>query len=295
MLPDHPLLTDIDSVRRLTGRSHQAVWSVKTATAHYIVKVVTDPLSRQFEREAALMIPEQKGISHALPLATGRTATTAYGIYPYLSGRTVRSVLLESPELAPRLGQEAGRALRCIHDVIAPSGTAAWKERCQAKHDRYRAAVDGLLEPEWIERLDRFILLRLSLLAERPNHLQHDDVHLDNLLVENGHLCAFLDYGNHDYGDPWHDFVKCGLFQVETSPVFARHMIDGYFENEVPSNFWQIYSLYMAMVVFSALVWAIRFDVNGLEAMQRRVQRIIRDHDGFQCETPLWYERQNHD
>ncbi|WP_396208871.1 hypothetical protein, partial [Exiguobacterium sp.] len=58
MLPDHPLLTDIDSVRRLAGRSHQAVWFVKTTTAHYIVKVVTDPLSRQFEREAALMVPE---------------------------------------------------------------------------------------------------------------------------------------------------------------------------------------------------------------------------------------------
>ncbi|WP_052017124.1 phosphotransferase family protein [Exiguobacterium sp. OS-77] len=290
MLPDHPLLIDIDSVKRLAGRSHQAVWSVKTTTAHYIVKVVTDPSSRQFEREATLMIPKQQGIAHALPLATGRTATTAYGIYPYLPGRTVQSVLLESPELAPRLGQETGKALKHIHEVPAPSVMTSWHVRCQAKHDRYRAAVHDLLAPEWVDRLDRFIGERIPLLETRPNRLQHDDVHLGNLLVENGHLSAFLDYGNHDYGDPWHDFVKCGLFQVETSPVFARRMIEGYFEKQVPKRFWEIYSLYMAMVVFSALVWAKRFDVDGMEAMQRRIQRIIRDHDGFQLEMPLWYE-----
>ena len=290
MLPNHPLLQMIQTVERLPGRSNQAVWSVKTATDHYIVKMVLDPTSRQYEREAELMIPKQGNVSHALPLATGRTTTSAYGIYPYLSGRTVRSVLQETPELATRLGQETGRALRCIHVVTAPSKTASWRERCQAKHDRYRAAIDGLLEPTWIEHLDRFILERLPLLAGRPNHLQHDDVHLDNFLVEDGHLAAFLDYGNHDYGDPWHDFVKCGLFQVETSPEFARHLINGYFENQVPERFWQLYSLYMAMVVFSALVWAERFDAEGVEMMQRRAQRIIRDHDGFQREIPLWYE-----
>lgn len=290
MLPLHPLLTNVEIMSQLSGRSRQAVWSVKTATAHYIVKVVMDPSSRQFEREAALMIPEQQGISHALPLATGRTATTAYGIYPYLPGQTVRSVLVESPELAPRLGQETGRALKHIHEIPAPSVMTSWHVRCQAKHDRYRAAVHGLLAPEWVDCLDRFISERIPLLQTRPNRLQHDDVHLDNLLVEDGHLSAFLDYGNHDYGDPWHDFVKCGLFQVERSPVIARNMIEGYFENGVPSDFFSVYSLYMAMVVFSALVWAKRFDLDGIEAMQRRVQRIIRDHDGFQREVPLWYK-----
>lgn len=290
MLPDHSLLRAIQTVKRIPGRSHQAVWSVKTATDHFIVKIVMDPASRQYEREVSLLIPKQQGIAHALPLATGRTATTAYGIYPYLPGQTVQSVLVESPELAPRLGQETGRALRCIHDITALDGTISWREHCQAKHDRYRAAIDGLLEPTWIERLDRFINKRILLLQTRPNRLQHDDVHLDNLLVEDGHLSAFLDYGNHDYGDPWHDFVKCGLFQVETSPVFARNMIDGYFENEVPSDFWQVYSLYAAMVVFSSLVWTKRFDASQVPVMQRRVQRIIQDHDGFRRDMPLWYE-----
>ena len=290
MLPNHPLLQKIQVVKRLSGRSDQAVWSVKTATAPYIVKTVMDPASRQFEREANLLIPEQHGIAHALPLATGQTATIAYGIYPYLSGQTVRSVLQETPELATPLGQETGKALKRIHEVPAPSEITSWSVRCQAKHDRYRAAIDDLLASEWVERLDQFIGGRLALLQTRPNHLQHDDVHLDNLLVQDGHLSAFLDYGNHDYGDPWHDFVKCGLFQVETSPVFARNMIDGYFENEVPSNFWQVYSLYAAMVVFSALVWTKRFDASQVPVMQRRVQRIIQDHDGFRRDMPLWYE-----
>ncbi|WP_052169486.1 aminoglycoside phosphotransferase family protein [Exiguobacterium sp. ZWU0009] len=202
MLPLHPLLTNVEIMSQLSGRSRQAVWSVKTATAHYIVKVVMDPSSRQFEREAALAIPKQAGLSHALPLATGRTATTAYGIYPYLPGKTVRSVLEESPEFAPQLGQEIGQALRRIHDVTAPSEIMSWSERCQAKHDRYRAAIDGLLEPTWIERLDRFISERIPLLQTRPNRLQHDDVHLDNLLVEDGHLSAFLDYRMYERESP---------------------------------------------------------------------------------------------
>ncbi len=52
MLPSHPLLTHV--VERKT-----VIWSIapsrlvrQDATAHYIVKVVTDPSSRQFEREA---------------------------------------------------------------------------------------------------------------------------------------------------------------------------------------------------------------------------------------------------
>ncbi|MCY1691170.1 hypothetical protein OVA29_11155 [Exiguobacterium sp. SL14] len=98
-------------MKRLSGRSDQAVWSVKTSTDHFIVKTVMDSASLRYEQEANLLIPEQHGIAHALPLATGRTATIAYGIYPYLSGRTVRSVLQETAGISDRTRSGDGESI----------------------------------------------------------------------------------------------------------------------------------------------------------------------------------------
>ena len=124
-------------------------------------------------------------------------------------------------------------------------------------------------------------------MKERPSVLQHDDFHLSNLIVQNGKYAGAIDFGRFDWGDPVFDFIKLGMFSTEQSVPFAIGMIEGYHDGKPPQSFWELYALYLAMNVFSIIVWGHR---QGDERkLLRHAERIIQDHEGFTNSMPAWY------
>lgn len=51
-----------------------------------------------------------------------------------------------------------------------------------------------------------------------------------------------VDFEN--YGDPWYEFNRIG---VEYSD-FASGQIDGYFQDNVPEEFWELFAFYLSAV-----------------------------------------------
>ncbi len=145
------------------------------------------------------------------------------------------------------------------------------------------------MEFEQAEQIIAWVEHRLPRIAGRPNRFQHDDFHLGNLIVRTGSLVGVIDFDQADYGDPWHDFVKLGLFTVERSIPFARGQLRGYFDGPVPDALWDVYSVYMAMALFSTLVWTIRNHPAEVAEMTERLARILATHENFSRKIPIWY------
>ncbi|QNR21241.1 phosphotransferase [Exiguobacterium sp. Helios] len=255
----------------------------------------TAPLTsfRQKEREFEILRQlKQDGLPVPEPLDLNQLpeGSVCYSRYRFLTGSTIQDCVPLGRAGEYRLGQETGRLLNQIHRYEGPLATK-WAVRCRAKHNRYVALYQQEALPlTGDQAILSFIEQNIGWIADRPNRLQHDDVHLANLITDGEHLVGIIDFSNHDSGDPWHDFVKMGLFQVENSIPFAVGQVNGYFEGNVPKQFWNVYSVYLAMACFSSIVWTSRHAPEEMEQMRGRLEHVLSDHQRFERVIPEWYE-----
>lgn len=214
-----------------------------------------------------------------------------YTIYSYIEGAAAKEILhVLTDEVQYDIGIEAGKQLTKIHQLGAPPKVKPWYARTMAKHYRYVEAYKS----SGIKIKDDKIILHFieenkNLLKNRPNQFQHDDFHLGNIIVDNRKYAGVIDFGNFDWGDPFHDFVKLALFQREHSVPFSIGQIKGYFNDEVPEDFWMLYSIYVAMGVFSSVVWSFKFAPEQLDEMVVRVHNILEEHNNFEILKPVWF------
>lgn len=226
------------------------------------------------------------------PIAIGQTTEKGYMITSYIEGEDAGEEIAYFSELEQyELGVKAGKELRKMHQFAAPDHMDSWYTRKTQKHQKYLDAylVCGI-KVKNDEQIFRFINENIHLMMDRPNLFQHDDFHLGNLIVNNKQFAGVIDFDRYDWGDPIHEFLKVGIFSRGISVPFSRGQIKGYFHEEEPGEeFWRLYSLYMAMCVFSSVVWTLKTIPEEMDSMLLKIHTFLEDHDYFRSLQPKWY------
>lgn len=235
------------------------------------------------------------GVRTSEPVAFGTVEALdlCYMVFRYIEGEDAsESLLLMTANEQYSVGVEAGQELLRMHEVEAPGNMEVWSARIIAKYNRqlteYRRG--GVKLPEE-QAIIAFIEGQLPLLKDRPNRFQHDDFHPGNLLVHGGAYAAAIDFNRYDWGDPYHDFLKIAYFSREVSIPFSVGQIDGYFKGEIPGNFWNLYALYSAMIMFGTITWTLQVIPAQLDSMMARIRTVLNDHRNFESTVPIWYKR----
>nr|WP_262685194.1 aminoglycoside phosphotransferase family protein [Paenibacillus sp. WQ 127069] len=130
----------------------------------------------------------------------------------------------------------------------------------------------------------------LPLIEGRPNRFQHDDFHPGNLLVHSGAYVTAIDFNRYDWGDPYHDFLKIAYFSREIGIPFSIGQIDGYFNGEIPEDFWNLYALYTALTIFGTITWTLEVVPEQIDSMIDRIRTVLVDHRNFETTIPIWYK-----
>ncbi|MDR6551643.1 phosphotransferase [Paenibacillus qinlingensis] len=237
-----------------------------------------------------------KGVKTSEPIAFGSIPTLdiCYMLLIYVEGEDASDIL---PSLTDdeqfHIGLEAGRELRLMHDLPAPH-VEDWYEKRFSKHNRqyenYRNC--GVTLPEE-EAVLSFIHKHANDMQNRPNRFQHDDFHTSNLLIHNRSYAGAIDYNRYDWGDPYHDFLKVAYFSREVSIPFCRGQILGYFDGTVPDEFWRLYALYTAMIIFPTITWTLQVVPEQLASMLDRIHVVLDDHHNFETCIPNWFTLSN--
>jgi aminoglycoside phosphotransferase (APT) family kinase protein len=216
-----------------------------------------------------------------------------YAVQRWIDGEDAEAVLPRlTPDAQYEEGLEAGRVLRLIHSLPIPEDTRRtlpdWEVRFSAKIDRkIRGYLDCPLRIEGDAHLFRYIEETRPLLRGRPNACQHGDYHVGNMMIESGRL-IIIDFDRFDFGDPWEEFnriVGC----AQKSPLFARGMVNGYFEDSVPPDFWRLLALYISSNTLSSVPWAIPFGEGQIEVFIAQAKEILDWYDGMKRTVPRWY------
>lgn len=78
---------------------------------------------------------------------------------------------------------------------------------------------------------------------------------------------------------------------TQAAPAFASGMVDGYFDGEVPMEFWKLLALYICSNTLSSLPWAIPFGEKEIRVMRKQAAQVLQWYGGMKNAVPNWYQK----
>ncbi len=230
------------------------------------------------------------GVPMCKPLEFGTCDEGVYSVQSWIDGTDARDVMLSFTDKEQYdFGVEAGIFLKKIHQIPAPAGIEDWEvffnrkanrkiqnyEECPLKYDNGQLFID-------------FINSHRHLLANRPQTYQHGDYHIGNMMIGSDKQLYIIDFNRCEFGDPWEEFNRI-VWCAQETPLFATGIVNGYFNSEVPMEFWELLALYISSNTLSSLPWAIPFGDKEIEVMKNQAKEVLDWYDNMTNPVPTWY------
>lgn len=230
------------------------------------------------------------GVPMCLPIDFGTCEDGVYSIQSWIDGENAEQVMSDYSDTEQYVyGLEAGRILRKIHSIPAPAASEDWESRFNRKMDfKIKKYNECPIKYEKGQVFIDYINENRYLLKNRPQVYQHGDYHIGNMMIDrNGRLCI-IDFNRNDYGDPWEEFNRI-VWCAQKAPLFAAGMVNGYFDGEVPLEFWKLLLLYISSNTLSSLYWAVPFGQGEVDTMLDQAREVLSWYDDLHTFVPSWY------
>ena len=258
----------------------------------YLLRISTiDRFERKRREYEKMCEVAQLGIPMCLPVEFGTCDEGAYSIQSWIDGVDAEETIMAmDADTQYRYGWDAGQILAKIHTIPAPTDALSWETRFNAKIDRkiamyencelkYESGGDAFLE---------YLACNRHLLKDRPQSYQHGDYHIGNMMIDKDGVLTIIDFDRDDFGDPWEEFNRI-VWCAQAESTFASGMIDGYFDGNVPIDFWKLLALYICSNTLSSLPWAIPFGEGEIQVMRTQAAQVFEWYDGMKSVIPTWY------
>lgn len=259
----------------------------------YLLRIsAIDRLERKRREYEKMSEVAQLGIPMCLPVEFGTCEEGAYSIQSWIDGvEAEETVVAMDSTTQYRYGVDAGRILAKIHTISAPADAPNWETRFNAKIDRKIAMYENceLKYENGGDAFLQYIAENRHLLQGRPQSYQHGDYHIGNMMITNDGVLTIIDFDRDDFGDPWEEFNRI-VWCAQAAPAFASGMVDGYFDGDVPLEFWKLLALYICSNTLSSLPWAIPFGEGEVQVMRKQAAQVLEWYVGMQQVIPTWYQ-----
>ena len=231
------------------------------------------------------------GVPMCLPIEFGICDEGVFSIQSWIDGESAEDLI---PGLADSeqydYGVESGRILQKIHSIPAPASQEDWAVRFNRKMDTKikRYGECPIKYPNGQALIDHINANRY-LLEGRPQSYQHGDYHIGNMMIDDSGKLYIIDFNRNDYGDPWEEFNRI-VWCAQKAPRFASGMVDGYFDGDVPMDFWKLLALYISSNTLSSVYWAIPYGEKEVNIMLNQANEIMEWYEGMTRVVPRWYD-----
>ena len=272
----------------------QKYCAVTTNGTKYLLRLSSiDRLERKRREYEKMSEVAELGIPMCMPVEFGTCEEDAYSIQTWIDGEEAETAIMSMDSSEQyRYGLDAGRILSKIHTIPAQKDAPNWETRFNAKIDRKIAMYENC-ELKYERGGDAFLnylAQNRHLLAGRPQSYQHGDYHIGNMMIDCKGTLTIIDFDRDDFGDPWEEFNRI-VWCAQTAPAFASGMADGYFNGEVPMDFWKLLALYICSNTLSSLPWAIPFGEKEIQVMRKQAAQVLEWYDEMKSVVPTWYQK----
>ena len=235
---------------------------------------------------------EEIGLSMCKPIEFGTCDDGVYIILSWIEGVDAQEYILTlSNKEQYEYGIIAGKELLKIHSLKAPSNIFDCEENFNKKIDRkIKMYEDCPIKIDKANNLIEYINNNRYLLKNRNLVFHHGDYHIGNMMINENKELVIIDFNRADFGDPYEEFNRI-VWCAQASSYFASGIVDGYFNNDVPEDFWRVLALYISSNTLSSIPWAIPFGKEEIEVMINQSKDVLRWYDDMNTYIPSWYKK----
>ena len=112
--------------------------------------------------------------------------------------------------------------------------------------------------------------------------------YLGNMIVNDSGI-GIIDFDKNGATDLIDDF-KPFCWNIRKSEYFETGLVNGYFNNNVPEEFWYLIKLYTAEHLISHLPWASTFGEKEIKTAYEIYELVMNSYDNFALLIPKWYK-----
>lgn len=245
--------------------------------------------AKQFEFNMMKQV-DSLGVPMCRPIEFGTCEDGVYSIQSWIDGEDAEQVMLGYSDTEQyAYGLEAGRILRKIHSIPAPVTQQDWETRFSRKmYYKINKYNECPVKCENGQAFINYINENSYLLKDRPQVYQHGDYHIGNMMMDHNGQLYIIDFNRNDYGDPWEEFNRI-VWCAQKVPPFASGMVNGYFDDNVPLDFWKLLALYISSNTLSSVYWAIPHGQAEVNIMLNQASEILSWYDTMRNPVPTWY------
>ncbi|WP_243109965.1 phosphotransferase [Clostridium sp. E02] len=296
MLFDIPEYGNWDYIRRINkGWSADIKFFAKTKSGERILIRVSDALHFDKKSKEYQMIQKYAalGFEMSKPIAFGTcmNGTKVYMILSWVDGEDLEVVL---PNLTEKeqyeLGKKAGMILKAIHSISVMETDIPAKDKKEKKLKQLASYEESGIRIAEDESTIQYIKNNIDKIWRKPVVYQHGDFHPGNLILTPTHEIGVIDFNRWEVGDPYEEFYKLESFGTKLSVPYCIGQIDAYFNDNVPKNFWETLSVYVAHASLHSIKWAEKFGQNEIDFMVDCCKDAFEHYDNFNNVVPAWYD-----
>ncbi len=231
------------------------------------------------------------GVPMCQPIEFGVCDEGVFSLQSWIDGDDAEEIIPALSDTEQYVyGLEAGRILKKIHSMPAPAMKEDWEARFNRKMDyKIQKYNECPIKYENGQAFIDYINENRRLLKNRPQSYQHGDYHIGNMMIGRDKKLYIIDFNRNDFGDPWEEFNRI-VWCAQKSSLFASGMVNAYFENNVPLEFWKLLALYISSNTLSSVPWAIPFGEEQIGVMVDQAKEVLEWYENMKNPVPAWYK-----
>lgn len=277
------------------GWSHDQKFKIETQSGLKYLLRLSDRATFEQEKEKyrAMQALDQfeLPLPRLLDMGYANHGKHTYRLFSWMEGQEINNVLSQlAKNKQYELGWQTGKILKQIHQIKPQEVAKGWGDYYHKKMDRKIASFKdgGFVFPQ-ADQMIAFIERHRDLLNGRPTVFLHGDFHVGNMLLTPQNTLAIIDFNRLGFGDPWEEFNRIN-WTASKSKAFAKGQINGYFDGNIPAEFFPLMALYMATNQIGAFAWAADYGAAEVKTHHEQTLEILDWYDDFQQVQPRWYD-----
>jgi len=184
-----------------------------------------------------------------------------YLITSFIEGEVANQALKEMDTNEQyEAGKELGSDIKRLHNIQYQVPNIEWKKsilepfsKSILNYNKFKDQSDvkfnSIIESTLLTYINEYTFL----LDDRYLNIIHNDIHNGNVIIKNKKYNGIIDFNEIKYGDILYEHKYLTFDDIVDFPAFCKGILDGYFDDKVPIEFWKLAYLYNAISLMTYL------------------------------------------